>query len=76
MLNKTRPIMKGCVIMFSGILLKMEHEQLMHRSEKIKKKLAVQGVTNELLVEMQKLQKDVDDLAGRTDYELEKLGLK
>ena len=67
--------MKGCVIMFSGILLKMEHRRLKNRADKIKEKLAIKGLTNELLVEMQKLQRDVNDLEMRTNDELERLGL-
>lgn len=62
--------------MFSGILLKMEHRKLKNRADKLREKLAIQGLTNELLVEMQKLQRDVNDLEERTNDELEKLGLK
>ena len=61
--------------MFSGILLKMEHRKLKNREDKLREKLAVQGLTNELLVEMQKLQRDVNDLEERTNDELKKLGL-
>lgn len=67
--------MKGSVIMFSGILLKMEHRKLKNRADKLREKLAIQGLTNELLVEMQKLQRDVNDLEERTNDELERLGL-
>ena len=42
---------------------------------KLREKLAIQGLTNELLVEMQKLQRDVNDLEERTNDELERLGL-
>ena len=61
--------------MFSGILLKMEHRELKNRADKLREKLAIQGLTNELLVEMQKLQRDVNDLEERTNDELERLGL-
>lgn len=61
--------------MFSGILLKMEHRKLKNRADKLREKLAIQGLTNELLVEMQKLQRDVNDLEERTNDELERLGL-
>ena len=61
--------------MFSGIMLKMEHRRLKNRADKIKEKLALQGLTNGLLVEMQKLQRDVNDLEERTNDELERLGL-
>ena len=72
---KTQPILKGSVIMFSGILLEMEHRKLKNRADKLREKLAIQGLTNELLVEMQKLQRDVNDLEERTNDELERLGL-
>ena len=61
--------------MFSGILLKMEHRKLKNRADKLREKLAIQGLTNELLVEMQKLQRDANDLEERTNDELERLGL-
>lgn len=61
--------------MFSGILLKMEHRKLKNRADKLREKLAIQGLTDELLVEMQKLQRDVNDLEERTNDELERLGL-
>ena len=61
--------------MFSGILSKMEHHQLQRRADKLKEKLALQGLTNELVIEMYELKRAVDDLASRTDDELERLGL-
>ena len=61
--------------MFSGILLKMEQRKLKNRADKLREKLAIQGLTNELLVEMQKLQRNVNDLEERTNDELERLGL-
>ena len=72
---KTQPILKGRVIMFSGILLKMEHRKLKKRADKLEKKLAIKGLTNKLVIEMQQLQRDVDNLEKRTNDELEKLGL-
>jgi FtsZ-binding cell division protein ZapB len=61
--------------MFSRILLKMELRKLKNRADKLREKLAIQGLTNELLVEMQKLQRDANDLEERINDELEKLGL-
>ena len=61
--------------MFNGFLLKLEHQKLKNRADKLREKLAIQGLTNELLVEMQKLQRDVNDLEERTNDELERLGL-
>ena len=61
--------------MFSGILLRMEHHQLKHRADKLREKLAIQGLTNELVAEMYELKRAVDDLADRTNDELKKLGL-
>lgn len=57
------------------MLFKIEHAALKARADKLTKMLAIQGLTNELLVEMQKLSRDVDELAGRVADEMERLGL-
>ena len=62
--------------MFTAMLLRMEYHELKRRAEEIEKMLAIHGLTNELVIKMQQLKRDVDDLADRTDEELEKLELK
>lgn len=61
--------------MFTGTLLRMEHHKLQKRADNLKEKLAIKGLINELIIEMQQLQRDVNALAERTDEELIRLGL-